>query len=103
MRAEAQQPELRLEPCTIELLDGTTLEGRLAVQFDMPEHLIVYSPRVGMVRSFLKDLVHAVTVEGQRERLNAKRDLTEEEEKLIDRERWFDEPPERGRIPAYTA
>ncbi|MBS3822013.1 MAG: hypothetical protein KGY81_09665, partial [Phycisphaerae bacterium] len=99
----AENAELRLEPCTIEWVDGTTLEGRLAVQFDMADHLIVYAPRLSMMRSCMKDLIHAVTVNGKRERLNARRDLTEEQSKRIHGESWFGEPPETGRRPAYTA
>ncbi|MBS3821957.1 MAG: hypothetical protein KGY81_09380, partial [Phycisphaerae bacterium] len=52
-------PQLALKPCTIELVDGTTVQGQLAVQFEMDDHLIVYSPRLATVRSFLKDHVHA--------------------------------------------
>jgi hypothetical protein len=95
-------PELQLEPCTIELIDGTQVEGQLAVQFEMDKHLIVYSPRLATVRSFLKEHVHALTVDGQREQLNAKRSLTEEEKKLLDQVEWPDAPPDKGFKPAYT-
>ncbi|MBS3734206.1 MAG: hypothetical protein KGY99_04695 [Phycisphaerae bacterium] len=94
--------ELELKPCTIELVDGTEVAGKLAVQFDMPDHLIVYSPRLATVRSFLKDHVHALTVDGKREELNPKRDLTDDDKTLLGRVTWFDEPPEAGRKPAYT-
>jgi hypothetical protein len=100
--AAAETPELALEPCTIELVDGTKVEGQLAVQFDMPDHLIVYSPRLATVRSFLKDHVHAVTVAGEREELNPKRELTGEDRQLLGQVRWPDEPPAKGFKPAYT-
>jgi len=95
-------PELLLQPCTIELVNGRTLEGKLAVQFDMDDHLIVYSPRLATVRSFLKDHVHALTVDGERKQLNAKRELTDEDRKLLGRVEWPDEPPAEGLKPPYT-
>ena len=100
--AGAAADELQLEPCTIELVDGTEIEGKLAVQFDMPEHLIVYSPRLATVRSFLKKHVHAVTVDGMRETLNPKRELTESDEYLLGRVQWPDAPREKGRTPDYA-
>jgi len=102
LMAADQRPELQLKPCTIELVDGTKVEGQLAVQFDMPEHLIVYSPRLATVRSFLKKHVHALTVDGKREQLNAKRALTDEDKKLLGQVEWPDEPPAKGPKPAYT-
>jgi|GEM_PF-2393405 len=100
--AADEAPELELGPCTIELVDGTKVEGQLAVQFDMPDHLIVYSPRLATVRSFLKGHVHALTVDGKREQLNAKRALTDEDKKLLGQVEWPDEPPAKGHQPAYT-
>ncbi len=94
--------DLMLKPCTIELVDGTEVEGHLAVQFDMPDHLIVYSPRLATVRSFLKEHVHAVTVDGERRKLNPKREFSDEDRKLLGRVDWPEEPPEKGRKPAYT-
>ena len=93
---------LILKPCTIELVDGRTVTGQLAVQFDMPDRFIVYSPRLATVRSFLKDHMHALTVEGKRKVLNPKRELTDEEAKLLGRIEWPDEPPAEGPKPAYT-
>jgi len=101
-RADGDSPTLQLKPCTIELVDGTNIQGQLAVQFDMPEHLVVYSPRLATVRSFLKQHVHAVTVDGQREQLNDKRDLTEEDKRLLGRVDWPDEPPSEVRKAAAT-
>jgi hypothetical protein len=101
-QAAADEPELRLKPCTIELVDGRMVEGQLAVQFDMPDHVIVYSPRLATVRSFLKDHVHALSVDGEREQLNAKRELTDTDKKLLGQVAWPDEPPAEGRKPAYT-
>ncbi len=95
-------PELELKPCTIELVDGTEVAGKLAVQFDMDDHLIVYSPRLATVRSFLKDHVHALTVDCEREELNPKRELTEEDRKLLGQVEWPDAPPAEGHKPAYT-
>jgi hypothetical protein len=100
--AADETPELKLKPCTIELVDGRVVEGQLAVQFDMDDHVIVYSPRLATVRSFLKDHVHALTVDGVREQLNAKRDLTDADKKLLGQVAWPDEPPTEGRKPAYT-
>ncbi len=100
--AAEETPELELTPCTIELVDGTEVEGELAVQFDLPDHLIVYSPRLATVRSFLKDHVHALVVDGKREELNPKRELTDEDTKLLGQLEWPDEPPAEGRKPAYT-
>jgi len=96
-------PEVQLEPCTIELVDGTEVKGQLAVQFDMPDHLIVYSPRLATVRSFLKEHVHAYTVDSDCHELNAKRELTEKDKKLLGRIEWPDAPPQSGRKPAYIA
>jgi hypothetical protein len=79
----AAAAELELKPFTIELVDGTPVAGQLAVQFDMPDHLIVYSPRLATVRSFLKDHVHALTVDGKRRELKPKRELTGEDRKLL--------------------
>lgn len=98
----ADNEALKLAPCTIELLDGTKVEGRLAVEFEMDEHLVVYSPRLATVRSFLKKHVHALTVSGRREELNPKRELAEEDKKLLGRVRWPDEPPQKGHRPPYT-
>ena len=95
-------PELELRPCTIELVGGEKIDGKLAVQFDMDDHLIVYSPRLATVRSFLKDHVHALTVDDKREELNPKRELTDEDRKLLGQVTWPDEPPTKGRKPAYT-
>jgi len=100
--AADKAPALELKPCTIELVDGTKVEGQLAVQFDMPDHLIVYSPRLATVRSFLKKRVHAISVDGKREQLNAKRKLTDDEKALIGQTAWPDEPPAKGPKPAYT-
>jgi hypothetical protein len=100
--ADEQQSELQLEPCKIELVDGRVIEGQLAVQFEMADHLIVYSPRLATVRSFLKDHVHALTVDGQRDELHPKRDLTDEDRKLLGQVAWPDEPPADGFKPAYT-
>ncbi|MBS3735152.1 MAG: chitobiase/beta-hexosaminidase C-terminal domain-containing protein [Phycisphaerae bacterium] len=97
-----EAPELKLKPCTIELVDGTEVAGKLAVQFDMPDHLIVYSPRLATVRSFLKDHVHALTVDGTRRQLNAKRELTDEDKTLLGQTDWPDAPPAKGVKPAYT-
>jgi hypothetical protein len=95
-------PELKLKACEIELVDGRRVEGQLAVQFDMPDHLIVYSPRLATMRSFLKAHVYALTVDGKREELNPKRELTDEDRKLLGQVRWPDEPPAEGRNPPYT-
>ncbi len=95
-------PELELKPCKIELVDGTEVQGQLAVQFDMPEHLIVYSPRLATVRSFLKEHVHALTVDGKREQLSPKRALTAYDKQLLGRIDWPDAPPQKGHKPAYT-
>jgi len=111
--AAEQASELELKPCTIELVDGTVLEGHLAVQFEMDDHLIVYSPRLATVRSFSKDHVHALTVggppspeglrrTGKRKQLNAKRELTDADKKLLGQVTWPDEPPAKGAKPAYT-
>ncbi len=97
-----EKSELELKPCTIELVDGTEVAGKLAVQFDLDDHLIVYSPRLATVRSFLKDHVHALTVDGKREELNPKRELTEEDKTLLGQTEWPDEPPAEGFKPAYT-
>jgi hypothetical protein len=94
--------ELKLKACTFELVDGTKVEGQLAVQFDMDDHIIVYSPRLATVRSFLKRHVHALTVDGKREALNPKRELTDEDRKLIGQVDWPDAPPSEGLKPAYT-
>jgi hypothetical protein len=99
---DAPHPALQLTPCTIELVDGSTAKGQLAVQFDMPDHLIVYSPRLATVRSFLKDHVHALTVDGRRRQLNPKRRLTDTDRKLLGRVDWPDEPPAEGHKPPYT-
>jgi len=88
-----EKSELELKPCTIELVDGTKVEGQLAVQFEMDDHLIVYSSRLATVRSFLKDHVHALTVDGGREQLNPKRELTDEDRELLGRVAWPDAPP----------
>ena len=101
-RADDESPALELKPCMIELIDGTEVEGKLAVQFEMDAHLIVYSPRLATVRSFLRDHVHALTVDGEREKLNPKRELTEEDRKLLGQVEWPDEPPAEGPRPAYT-
>jgi hypothetical protein len=99
----ADTPALQLKSCAIELVDGTTVQGHLAVQFDMDDHLIVYSPRLATVRSFLKEHVHAVTVGGKREQLNPKRELTEEDRKLLEGVEWPEVPPASGPAPAYCA
>lgn len=93
---------LELEPCTIEMIDGTKFEAQLAAQFDMPKHLIVYSPRLAIVRIVFKQQVHALTVDGERRELHPKRALTDEEKKSVGRSRWPDETPGRGRKPLYT-
>jgi len=58
-------PTLQLKPCTIEMIDGRTVEGQFAVPFEMDDHLIVYCPRSATMRSFLIDHVHALTVDGR--------------------------------------
>jgi len=98
-----QQSELQLESCVIELVDGTKVEGKLAVQFDMDDYLIVYSPSLATVRSFLKDHVHALTIKGKRHQINAKRELTDEDKQMLGRVKWPDAPPQKGRQPAYTS
>ncbi|MBS3734386.1 MAG: hypothetical protein KGY99_05610 [Phycisphaerae bacterium] len=95
-------PTVKLAACTIELVDGTRIEGKLAVECEMDDYLVVYSPRLATLRSFMKQHVHAVTVQGKREQLNAKRALTDEEKRLIGRTDWPDAPPATGRKPAYT-
>jgi hypothetical protein len=92
---------LQLEPCTIELVDGTTIKGHLAVQFEMDDHLIVYSPRLATVRSFLKEHVHALTINGERKQLNSKRELTDDDRKLLGGTDWPETPPAAGPAPAY--
>jgi hypothetical protein len=94
--------ELDLTPCTVELVDGRKVEGRLAGQFKMDDHVIVYSPRLATVRSFLKQHVHALTVDGKREQLNPRRELTPEDRKLLGRVDWPDKPPAKGLKPAFT-
>jgi hypothetical protein len=54
------------------------------------------------MRSFLKDHVHAVTVDSKREQLNQKRELTDADRKLLGQVAWPDEPPAEGFKPAYT-
>ncbi|MFO8014905.1 MAG: hypothetical protein R6X20_16580 [Phycisphaerae bacterium] len=102
VRAAEAPPALELAPCTIELVDGRTVEGRLAVQFDLDDHLVVYSPRLATVRSFLKKHVHAVTVDGKRDQLNPKRALTDEDRAFLGEVTWPDEPPAKGRRPDCT-
>jgi len=101
-QADDGQSELELKPCKIELIDGRVIEGHLAVQFDMADHLIVYSPRLATMRSLLKDHVHTLTVDGHREQINPKRALTAEDKKLLGRVEWPNEPPAEGRKPPYT-
>jgi len=93
---------VELAPCTIEMIDGTKVEAQLAAQFDMPEHLIVYSPRLATVRAVFRQHVHALTIDGKRRELNPKRALTDEDKKLIGRRHWPDETPNHGRKPLYT-
>lgn len=100
--AADKAPPLRLEPCTIELVDGTTVAGKLP-PCEMDDYLIVYSPRVATVRSFLKDHVHALAVDGRRAQLNPKRPLTDDDRRLLGRAAWPDAPPSDGRRPAYAA
>jgi hypothetical protein len=94
--------ELELKPCTIELIDGSEVQGMLAVQFDMNDHLIVYSPRLATVRSFLKKHVHALTVDDQRKTLNPKKALTEQDREVLGRIEWPNEPSADGVKPPYT-
>jgi len=101
-RAADGAPGLELKPCVIELVDGAKVEGQLANQFDIPGHLIVYSPRLSTLRSFLKRHVHALTVEGERRELNSKRTLADEDRRLIGEARWPDAPPAEGHRPEYT-
>ena len=101
-RAAEEVPALELARCTIELVDGRTVEGRLAVQFDMDDYLIVYSPRLATVRSLLKKHVHALTLDGERKQLNAKGPLSEKDKDLLGRVTWPDEPPAEGHKPPYT-
>lgn len=101
-RAADEPPRLELQPCTIELVDGTEIKGKLAVQFDMDAHLVVYSPRLATVRSLLKKHVHAVTVNGEREQLNPKDALSEEDQNLLGQVDWPDAPPAHGPKPPYS-
>jgi hypothetical protein len=101
--AAEETPELELKPCTVELVEGTEVEGKLAVQFDMPDHVIVYSPRLATVRSFLKDRVHALTVDGKRGELNPRCELTAEDKQLLGQIAWPDQPPVEGRKPPDTS
>ncbi|NBB94413.1 MAG: hypothetical protein GVY16_01565, partial [Planctomycetes bacterium] len=103
-RALASGPnaDLQLKSCTVELIDGRKVEGQLAVQFEMDDHLIVYSPRLATVRSFLKKHVHAYTVDGDRHELNPKRALSEEDERLLGRVDWPNAQPKEGLKPPYT-
>ena len=98
-----QERELQLEPCKIELVDGSTVSGQLAAQFEMGKHVIVYSPHLATMRSFLKQHIHAMVVDGKREQFNPKRELTEREKEPLGRIDWPDEPPEKSRSPAYCA
>jgi hypothetical protein len=95
-------PALELDPCTVELIDGTKVEARLAAQFDMPEHLVVYSPRLATMRAVFRQHVHALTIDGRRRELNPTRALTDEEKKSGVRRHWPDETPGHGRKPLYT-
>lgn len=99
--AAEEASSIQLDPCTIELVDGSEVDGKLA-SVEMDEYLIVYSPRLATVRSFLKGHVHALTVDGKREKLNPKRELTDEDRHLLGRVDWPDAPPEDGRRPAYA-
>ena len=101
--AADETAELQLDPCTIELVDGTRVEGQLAVQFEMPDHVIVYSPRLATVRSFLRKHIHAMVVNGKREQLSPKRALTAHDKQLLGRIDWPDAPSRKGHKPAYTA
>jgi hypothetical protein len=67
----------------------------------MDDHLIVYSPRMATVRSFMKEHVHAVTVDGQRDQLNPKRELTDEDRTLLGGTDWPETPPAASPTPAY--
>lgn len=100
--AEPEWPALELAPCTVELVDGRQVDGKLAVQFNLSDHLVVYSPRLATVRSFLKKHIHALAVDGERRQLNPKRTLTAADRKLLGSVKWPDEPPVKGRKPAYT-
>ncbi len=103
VRAGEESTSLHLESCTVELVDGRKVEGRLAVRFDLPDHLVVYSPRLATVRSFLKTHVHALTVDGERRELNPKRTLTDDDAELLGGVAWPDEPPKEGPKPAHTS
>jgi hypothetical protein len=96
-------PRVKLTPCTIELVDGTEISGKLAVECPMEGYLIVYSPRLATLRSIMTDHVHALTVDGERRQLNVRRELTAPEKELLGRIDWPDAAPAEGRKPAYTA
>jgi len=101
--ARAQDaPGLKLEPCTIKLVDGTQIKGRLVTQLNMDKRLIVYSPRLATFRSILKRHVHVLSVDGRREQLNPKGALSEADHHLLGRTTWPSQPPKQGRRPDYT-
>jgi hypothetical protein len=100
--AAENTPELQLEPCSIELVNGHMIEGQLAVQAEMEDYLIVFSPRLATVRSFMKQHVHALTVDGRRKQLNPKRELTEQDRHILGRVAWPDAPGDKARQPAYA-
>jgi len=92
---------VELTPCTVHLVDGTEVVGNLA-PVNMDDHLIVYSPRLATVRSFMKGHAHALSVDGQRKQLNPKRELTAQDRHLLGRVAWPDAPREKARQPAYA-
>jgi len=95
-------PELELTPCTVELVCGFKTNGLLASQFDMPDHLIVYSPRMATVRSFPRRLLHALTVNDKRRILNPERKPTDVEKRMLGGAIWPEDLPARGPRPAYA-
>jgi hypothetical protein len=86
-------------PCLIELVDGRQVPSTMAGELN--GRIIARSPK-GMAQSFAKAQVHAITENGRRRVLNARRALTAAERAARSEVVWGDAAEGLGHTPSYA-
>jgi len=92
--------ELAPTPTELTLLDGRKVPGQLVGELE--QHLILYSPGMGVACTFEKRFVASYTKDKAPVKLNEPRPLTPDELHYMNWQGWPDAAPIKGPAPAYA-
>ena len=93
--------ELSLTPTEVMLVDGRKVQGQLVCK--LANHLVLYSPGLGIMQSFRKEFVASYTDQAKKPvKLSAPKALSPDELQKLDWNGWPDAAPATGPKPAYS-